>query len=194
MGEDTPIDISSSPGSDWVKWLEQTLPAANLEEPILQSLLHHLADLEIFSAVGDTNWKLCSLSYATAASKTLQQDFLDHLKKISDTSQGFILGYFLGDTRPLSQALLEGSSDESGGGPELDKVPAKKSSNLSNLQIVKKVGRQLQPFIELENKVTSRLLGKYTSKEDAQRIFHYVLSKEKAAPKKWEQLSRKRHK
>jgi hypothetical protein len=193
MGEDTPIDISSSPGADWVKWLEQTLPASNLEDAVLQSLLHHLADLEIFSAVGDSNWKLSCLSPATAGSKTLQQEFLDHLKKISDSPQGFILGYFLGDTRPLSQAL-QTSSDDSGSGQELDKIPAKNSSNLSNLQIVKKVGRQLQPFIELENKVTSRLLGQYTSKEDAQRIFHYVLSREKAAPKKWEQLSRKRHK
>ena len=194
MGEETPIDISSSSGADWVKWLKQTLPASNLEEATMQSLLHHLADLQIFSAVGDASWKLSSLSDTKVDSKTLQQKFLDHLKKISGTYRGFILGYFLGDSRPLSQALLEKSSAESGAGPDLDKVPAKKSSNLSNLQIVKKVGRQLQPFIELENKVTSRLLGKYTSKEDAQRIFHYVLSREKAPPKKWEQLSRKRHK
>lgn len=193
MGADTPINISSSSGADWVQWLKQTLPASNLEDAILHSLLHHLADLEVFSAVGEPNWKLSSLSESTAGNKSLQQDFLDHLKKISNTSQGFILGYFLGDTRPLSQAL-KFSSDEYGAGPELDKVPAKKSSNLSNLQIVKKVGRQLQPFIELENKVTSRLQGKHTVKADAQRIFHYVLSKEKAAPKKWEQLSRKRHK
>jgi hypothetical protein len=194
MGEETPIDISSSSGAEWVKWLKQILPASNLEDATVQSLLHHLADLEIFSAVGDASWKLSSLSDAKAGSNSLQQEFLDHLKIISGTSRGFILGYFLGDSRPLSHALLENSSDVSEAGPKLDQVPAKSSSNLSNLQIVKKVGRQLQPFIELENKVTSRLLGKYTGKEDAQRIFHYVLSKEKSTPKKWEQLSRKRHK
>ncbi len=193
MEEGRPIDISSSLDADWIKWLKRTLPASNLEESILLSLLHHLADLGIFSAIGDTHWKLSSMVSAKAENKTLQRDFLDHLKQISDTPQGFILRYFLGDTQPLSE-VLKNSNSESKVDPEQDKVTAKKSSNLSNLQIVKKVGRQLHPYIELENKVTSQLLGEFTNKGDAQRIFHYVLSREKAKPKKWEQLSRKRHK
>jgi hypothetical protein len=194
MGEETPIDISSSSEADWVKWLKQILPASGLEEATVRSLLHHLADLQIFSVAGEASWKLSSLIDAKIESQSLQQKFFDHLKKVSGTHQGFILGYFLGDNRPLSQALLEKSSDDSGAEADLDKVPVNKSSNLSNLQIVKKIGRQLQPYIELENKVTSRLEGQYTSKEDAQRIFHYILSREKAPKKKWEQLSRKRHK
>ena len=190
MGTNTPFDPSCSSVAVCVEWIKQTLPVSNLDDAVLQSLFHHLADLEIFSALEDDNWKIC-LGGASAGNNTLQHEFLDQLNKISGSDEGFILSYFLGDTRPLSQTLPP-SSDEM---PKAqDKTPEKNSSNLSNLQIVKKVGRQLQPFIELENKVVSRLQGKHTSKADAQRIFHFVLSKEKAQPKKWEQLSRKRHK
>ena len=69
------------------------------------------------------------------------------------------------------------------------------SSDLSNLQIVKKWGNQLRPFLDLEQKIIARLKGEYTTREDAQRLFSYILDKtrKKASPKQWEQLSRKRH-
>ncbi|NIP99626.1 MAG: hypothetical protein GWM98_03650, partial [Nitrospinaceae bacterium] len=71
-----------------------------------------------------------------------------------------------------------------------------RASDFSNLQIVKKVGRQLKPFLELEKNLLSRLQGPHTGKEDAQKIFNYILGKtqHKAQPRQWEQLSRRRHK
>ena len=71
----------------------------------------------------------------------------------------------------------------------------KKTSNLSNLQIVQKLGNQLRPFLDLERQTISRLRGAYTSKTDAQWLFNYILDKtrKKSPAKKWEQLSRKRH-
>jgi len=52
----------------------------------------------------------------------------------------------------------------------------KKSSNLSNLQIVKKWGSQLSPFLDVEQKTIERLRGTYTSQEDAQWLFSYILN------------------
>ena len=71
----------------------------------------------------------------------------------------------------------------------------KPASNLSNLQIVKKVGKQLQPFMRMEEDVISRLVRTHVDKQDAQKLFHYMFSKVgfKAEPRVWEQLSRKRH-
>ena len=71
----------------------------------------------------------------------------------------------------------------------------KKSSNLSNLQIVKKWGSQLRPFLDVEQKTIVRLRGEVTSQEDAQWLFSYILNKtrKKSPAKKWEQISRKRH-
>ena len=71
----------------------------------------------------------------------------------------------------------------------------KKSSDLSNLQIVKKWGNQLRPFLDIEQKTIARLRGRYTSQEAAQWLFSYILNKtkQKSPAKKWEQLSRKRH-
>ncbi len=72
----------------------------------------------------------------------------------------------------------------------------KKASDLSNLQIVKKIGRQLEPFIELEKKFNQCVEGPNTSKEEARILFSYLLGKnrEKGKPREWEQLSRRRHK
>ena len=71
----------------------------------------------------------------------------------------------------------------------------KKSSDLSNLQIVKKWGSQLRPFLDVEQKTIERLQGKFTTQEDAQWLFSYILNKtrKKSPAKKWEQISRKRH-
>ena len=71
----------------------------------------------------------------------------------------------------------------------------KKTSDLSNLQIVQKLGNQLRPLLDLEQQTIARLQGKHTSQEDAQWLFSYILNKtrKKSPAKKWEQLSRKRH-
>ena len=71
----------------------------------------------------------------------------------------------------------------------------KKISDLSNLQIVKKWGNQMRGFLDVEQKTIARLRGFYTSQKDAQWMFSYMLSKtkEKSPARKWEQISRKRH-
>ncbi len=70
------------------------------------------------------------------------------------------------------------------------------SSNLSNLQLVKKYGRQVQSFVELEKSFTDKLLGEHTTLKEARKLFNFILSrmKQKTEPRPWEQLSRRRHK
>ena len=77
-----------------------------------------------------------------------------------------------------------------------DRPLISKSSDLSNLQIVKKVGRQLSPFLEMEKKYIARLEGPQTSKKDAQKMYQYIFGKtfQKSTPLPWQQLSRRRHK
>ena len=109
------------------------------------------------------------------------------------------MAYFIGykdlSKKPLS--TITGSSDfKSANQKRKESVPlGNPASNLSNLQIVKKVGKQLQPFLQIEESVVSRLIGEYVDKQDAQNLFHYMFGKAgaKAEPKVWEQLSRKRH-
>ena len=49
--------------------------------------------------------------------------------------------------------------------------------------------------LDAEKSIVERLIGKNTKKSDARNLFHYIFGKinAKAPPKKWEQLSRKRH-
>ena len=93
---------------------------------------------------------------------------------------------------PTLEALIgsEKSNDR-----EIRNTNPEFASDLSNLQIVKKVGQQLKPFLDVENKIVSKLQGKYTNKADARHLFQYIFGKinSKAKPRKWEQLSRKRH-
>ena len=63
------------------------------------------------------------------------------------------------------------------------------------MQIVKKMGRQMESFMELEKTFLEKLQGTRTTRKDARKIFNFALSKikQKAEPQSWEQLSRRRH-
>ena len=119
----------------------------------------------------------------------------DGMMRMAHTEIGFAMPFFIGFEKlklPAIESLLESKGlavkNKNTPKPEL-------ASDLSNLQIVKKVGRQLKPFLEAESIIVKRLLGKRTSKADARKLFQYMFGKinSKAQPRKWEQLSRKRH-
>ena len=114
---------------------------------------------------------------------------------MSRTKSGLALSFFIGFEKidlPTLEALIgsEKSNDR-----EKRNTKPELASDLSNLQIVKKVGKQLKPFLEVENKIISKLQGNYTTKVDARHLFQYIFGKinSKAKPLQWEQLSRKRH-
>jgi len=169
-----------------------------LKEDVTESFIRHLAELGVLVSVDDNMWQWKDCDSPVDSEKLILKVQSD-LELLSATKPGFALAYFIGykdlSKKPLSS--ITGSSDsKSANQKRKESVPlGKPASNLSNLQIVKKVGKQLQPFLQIEESVVSRLIGEYVDKQDAQKLFHYMFGKAgaKAEPKVWEQLSRKRH-
>jgi hypothetical protein len=177
---------------DWILYEETGLELTG-------SLIHYLTDLQILTLSPPNNYFVSNQPNAILDETLTADIFLSILEKESDTQNGFAIGYFL--RSKLKRYSPKNLPDIFHEKPE---VPVKRSifsapgkaSDLSNLQIVKKVGKQLLPFLELENKYIACLKGKNVSKEDAKRLFQHILPqiKEKGKPKEWEQLSRRRHK
>lgn len=183
---------------EWIRFFIEFIVSDDVKEEVTETFLRHLSDLKILVSV-DKNmwqWKNCDSSvYSEKLISRVQSD----LELLSDTEPGFALAYFIGYKDLIKKPLftITGSLDsKSTNQKRKDSVPrGKPASNLSNLQIVKKVCKQLQPFLQIEEAVVSRLIGEYVDKQDAQKLFHYMFGKAgaKAEPKVWEQLSRKRH-
>ncbi len=172
----------------WVKWFKKELAPADMDNGCILAYLHHFADLGILKASSEDHWDLAEID-SGPLSPSIAAKVRSQLMALSLGESGFSIAHFLGQTPkdPFPPATKQTQQEKT--------IHPERASDLSNLQIVKKVGRQLQPFLELEKNMLSILQGSYTSKEDARKIFSYILNRTqgKAAPKKWEQLSRKRH-
>jgi hypothetical protein len=182
----------------WAGWFKKEFAPADLDTDGVLAYLHYFADLKIFEAVAEEEkWQL-SVIDKNSNPEGIRQKVLDRLEDVSRTSAGFAVNFFLGRQPDTSLLEKETSYPIRKIAPN-DKIhipTLEKSSDLSNLQIVKKVGRQLQPFLEFEKETVSRLMGVHTQKKEARVIFNFILrqTRAEAEPKKWEQLSRKRHK
>jgi len=182
--------------SDWVALLKNHILVSDVDDGTVAVLCGHLADLGMLEKAGDEDWKLASHA---EGSLTIEEEMEKCLNDLCTTEQGFALRYFLKD--PPALQITDSSPDQEN--PAVEDNPKsnpqlldQKTSNLSNLQIVKKYGRQVQSFIELEKSYTERLLGPQTTLKEARKIFNFILSrmKQKTEPRPWEQLSRRRHK
>jgi hypothetical protein len=143
---------------------------------------------------GEKDWELTLVS---DKSLTIEEEMEKRLIDLSATEQGFALRYFLKDPPPIANdAHPEESSEAEIHSKNNPQLLDQKTSNLSNLQLVKKYGRQVQSFIELEKSYTEKLLGPHTTSKEARKIFNFILSRmqQKTEPRSWEQLSRRRHK
>ena len=189
----TPLPKDMKP-SDWVKILKENFIADDLNDEACYSLIHYFEDLGLLTAIdkGVLVWSNLSKELGWDAQKTIIQD---SILKMSQTEAGLALSFFIGFkkvTLPTFESLT-GSAKSN----DRHKITTKPelASDLSNLQIVKKVGKQLKPFLDIENKIVSKLQGKHTTKIDSRHLFQYIFGKinSKAKPRKWEQLSRKRH-
>ena len=189
----TPLPKDMKP-SDWVKILKENFITDDLNDEACYSLIHYFLDLGLLTKLdkGVLVWSGLSKELSWDDQKSIIQD---SIVKMSRTKSGLALSFFIGfekiDLPTLESLIGSEKPDEIGKRttkPEL-------ASDLSNLQIVKKVGKQLRPFLEVENKIVFKLQGKYTNKADARHLFQYIFGKinSKAKPRQWEQLSRKRH-
>ncbi len=184
------------PFSFWVELLQDGILLSDVDDGTASALCRHLADLEVLARVGEEGWKLTP---CPESSLTIKEELDKRLQDLCAVEQGFALHYFLQDAPDASIAngAHDSESSETGDRPETNsKLLDRTTSNLSNLQIVKKYGRQMESFIELEEKFTKKLLGEHTTLKEARKIFNFILSrmKQKAEPRPWEQLSRRRHK
>ena len=178
---------------DWINFLNEKFIFDDLDDETIYALLNYLIDLGLLVSTENDSFEWQGLSKdveRVEKIRVMQTDFL----RLSQSEPGFALPFFVRiDTGlPTLESLIETKEKKAKskiiGQPEA-------SSDLSNLQIVKKVGRQLEPFLKAESTIVSRLIGVRTTKADAQQLFHYIFAKmgSKAQPRKWEQLSRKRH-
>ncbi len=180
--------------SNWVKFLKENVTPKDLEDETVYALIHYFKDLGllVLDDSGDLKWQeqLDGLEFEDQK-KLIRNGIL----KAAQMKSGFAVSFFIGFETiklPELESLIETEKIKTG---NVNNSKPEHSSDLSNLQIVKKVGRQLRPFLEAENAIVNRLLGKYTDKADARVLFQYMFGKmnSKAQPRKWEQLSRKRH-
>ena len=182
--------------ASWVALLKDRILVSDVEDATISALCCHLADLGVLEKSGDEDWKLMSSSHG---SLPIEEEVSNLLNDLCATEKGFALRYFLEDPPP-SQTTDGTHAQESSGAKDNPKsnpqLLDQKTSNLSNLQIVKKYGRQVQSFIELEKSYTQKLLGSHTTLKEARKIFNFILSRmqQKTEPRPWEQLSRRRHK
>jgi hypothetical protein len=182
--------------ASWIALLKDHILVSDVEDATIAALCCHLADLGVLEKSGDEDWKLMSSSHG---SLPIEEEVSKLLNDLCATEKGFALRYFLEDPPPAQ--TTDGTHDQGSSGVKENpksnpQLLDQKTSNLSNLQIVKKYGRQVQSFIELEKSYTQKLLGSHTTLKEARKIFNFILSRmqQKTEPRPWEQLSRRRHK
>ena len=190
-GKNLPLPASMN-SSHWVEFLSQKIFPGDLEEAAAFSLLHYFQDLELLVVCDNDAFSWKELGEGLDLERQVQS-IQNDLKKKASTKSGFALPFFIGFENielPTIDSMIEPGNIK-----EQINIKPETTSDLSNLQIVKKVGKQLKPFLEAERSIVERLIGKHTNKSDARILFQYIFGKinSKAPPKKWEQLSRKRH-
>ncbi len=178
--------------NEWVKFFIEFIVPDDLSEDVAGSFLMHLADLGVLLELAESTWQWRGCD-SPAASESLITVVQKDLELLCDSDSGFALAYFIGYKKLNKKPLVAEVEDKVRRRQSASLSATRPASDLSNLQIVKKTGKQLQPFLQIEESVVSRLTGKYAGKQDAQKLFHYMLMGDKAEPKVWEQLSRKRH-
>ena len=179
---------------DWITILKENLTSEDLEEDTLHALLNYLSDLRLLVPSENDSFRWRGLAVELEREEqipVMQADLLG----ASQTEPGFALPFFIRLETiklPTLESLI--GTEEKNTRSKIIPKP-ERASDLSNLQIVKKVSRQLEPFLKAESTIVSRLIGEYTTKDDARRLFNYMFGKmgSKAQPRIWEQLSRKRH-
>lgn len=192
-GEDKPLPGSMN-ATDWVDFLAENFTPKDLDRETLNSFLPYMKDLGLLVHCENDTLRWQDLKEGLDLKEQMQIMRAGFIKMAS-TELGFAIPFFIeldNIQLPTFESLI-GSEKKI-----IEKkgiLKPERTSDLSNLQIVKKVGRQLKPYLEAEKILVNKLLGKNTTKTDARNLFQYMFGKinSKAQPRKWEQLSRKRH-
>lgn len=166
----------------WVSLLKEEIVPSDMPVDVIRAFFYYLADQGMFERGEAGLWRMTGLGTHELQARIddlarKEKTIFCFLRSSSDLPDIFSLKF--NATKPTPDPLQNG-----------------KISDLSNLQIVRKMGRQLEPFIELEKNFLDYVIGPNTSKESARILFNYALERTrgKTKPPPWEQLSRRRHK
>ena len=180
----------------WIELLKNNILVSDVNDVTVAALCCHLADLGVLEKIEEEGWKLTS---RPDSSLKTEEELEKRINDLCATESGFAVRYFL--KNPPASQIAENSSGQEDSKAENNpkanpQLLDQKTSNLSNLQLVKKYERQMQSFVELEKSYTEKLVGQHTTLKEARKIFNFMLSrmKQKTEPRPWEQLSRRRHK
>jgi hypothetical protein len=188
----------------WANIFVESIFPNDLLDEVVDPFFKYLADLEVLIPCDGDMWEWKGFD-SQLNSENLIDVIKNDLESLCDLNRGFVLPYFIGykeiykkplQFNPEPDRFFKGSLEKNKKLKHSEgSLNIKPASDLSNLQIVKKIGKQLQPYLQIEASITTQLTGKYVSKQDAQKLFHYMFGKMgmKAEPRVWEQLSRKRH-
>lgn len=194
MDRPSPPGEGSLPVKTWISVFKECVVPDDAGEDVVRALILHLADLGLFFPTGEETWGVSGIDTAQSPAG-IGAALAGRVESLGRSEQGRFLPYFL---RPRAGESAPGISATDPPTPPISTsgLESRRVSDLSNLQIVKKVGRQFQPFLEMEKKFFETVVGQYVSKEDAGRLFNYILAhtQEKGKARPWEQLSRRRHK
>ncbi len=167
---------------------------SHIDDKTASALVNHLIDLDILSIASnvdsfkwsDDEMERYSIKIIEASSRKRYLNFF--LREPAEISTDDLLGFSSGlvEKKKARTHLFSRKKNISDG---------KQTSDLSNVQIVKKMESQLKPFLDMEKILIPQLLGERVNKEDAQCLFNFIMSKlrEKVPSREWEQLSRRRH-
>jgi hypothetical protein len=164
-----------------------------IDEKTAVALENHLEDLDLLP-IGSQG--------ASGSSAEIEEEFL---KLIEASSRKSYLNFFLRQSSEIStndllgfpSGLVEKKKERTHlFSRNKNVLSGKQTSDLSNVQIVKKMESQLKPFLDMEKLLIPQLMGERVNKEEAQCLFNFIMSKlrEKVPTREWEQLSRRRHK
>ena len=180
----------------WITLLKNRILVSDVNDATVAALCGHLADLGVLAKVGEEGWELVPQS---DESLKVEEEIEKALKQSLRNRIGFRSSLFFEKSSSFSS--MSDSQDQEKGSAEVDpksnpQLLDQKTSNLSNLQLVKKYGRQDAVVCRVGEKLHRKLLGPHTTLKQARKIFNFVLSrmKQKTEPRPWEQLSRRRHK
>ena len=170
----------------WLSLIRNEIVPLDMPMDVSRAFFYYLADRGMFESGAGELWRMTSLDSIEPPTAAIVASRLDDLIQTDK-----IIPYFLRSKSDLAD-IFSVNFDKPAQSKSLQE---RKVSDLSNLQIVKKIGRQLEPFIELEKKFLNYVAGPNTNKESARVLLNYVLERArgKANPRAWEQLSRRRH-
>ncbi len=201
ISQDSDPSENTASRESWLSYCQNGVFHGDLDGGLKAALWGYLADLGICVELDSGLWSVPGIDLSNAPSE-IAGDLEEKLKRAVKTEKGFALKHFLAgheDEEKRSSVIPKRPGFASPPRPHAageSLKPKRPAHDLSNLQIVKKVGRQMESFLDQEKQFFEQVLGPSVSRKDAQVLFNYVISRtrQKVEPQKWVQLSRRRHK